>query len=729
MKKRLLIKYNNVLSACEKFLESTGDNLLLASIRQGLTMMIPIALLGSFALLLISFPIPEYQSLMLSLFGTQWNNIFTYIHDGTIGILSLTMVICISYSYIAELEARNKVGVSPIIASCVSLCSFISFFGITKEGFSITNYSVMGAFSAILIAVTASPLFYKLSSIKILRIRPFSDGDSVTFGNAVSALIPATITIFIYAAADQILSAVFGIADINTFLSGEFSTLNTKISNPFLGGLLFIFLIHLAWFFGVHGSNMLETVAQQIYVPALTVNQQLIAAGKAPTQIFTKTFFDTFVLMGGCGSSLCLLIAIFILGKNKNQLRIARFSLFPILFNINELIVFGFPIVLNPIYMIPFIAVPLISTMTSFAAMSLGLVPYTCHAVEWTTPVFISGYYSTGSINGCLLQLFNLIIGTLCYIPFVRLSQTISSSRMKKAFWKLCSEFEKSKISNRTYFLLDRQDSIGSLARAIADDLKNQIQNKTITLFYQPQVNYSRTVFCAEALLRWKHPVFGFMDPSLVIELAEEYHSIDELGLLIIEQACDTIRKMHALGIDDIAISVNVTASQLENEEFPTQLKHILNEYSVNPSSLKIEITEQVALESNKKIKDALIAINNMGIELEMDDFGMGHSSLMYLKEYKFDTIKLDGSLVREICISSTCQDIISSIVYLSRSLNYSVLAEYVESEEQKEILHNLGCNQYQGYLYSKALPFNELIEYIQQSCHPVCKQAEPLIH
>lgn len=330
-------------------------------------------------------------------------------------------------------------------------------------------------------------------------IRPFSDGD---FGNAVSAVIPAAITISIFAVINQFLFVFFQINDINEFLSITLCSLFTHVSNPFLRALLFIFLIHFLWFFGIHGSNMLEHVAQSVYVPALMVNQYLIDTNHAPTQIFTKTFFDAFVLMGGCGSTLCLIIAILILRKNKNQLRIAKFSIFPLVFNINELIVFGFPIVLNPIYLIPFVLVPLILTITSFTAMSLGLVPITCHLVEWTTPVFISGYYATGSVNGSILQLFNLVLGTLCYIPFVKLSQIISASKMSKNYEKLCAEFKRTEKSTKRYDLLVRHDMLGSLARALVEELNHDIQKKSISLFYQPQVDYNGTIFCAEALLR-----------------------------------------------------------------------------------------------------------------------------------------------------------------------------------------------------------------------------------
>ncbi|SHN56496.1 EAL domain-containing protein [Desulfitobacterium chlororespirans] len=716
MHKRLFSNVAEMSGDYTKLMEKAGENLLLASIRRGLILMIPVVLIGSLALLFSSFPVPQYQELMARLFGQNWQDFFIYVHDGTIGILSLAMVTCITYSLATELENRDKLRINPVIVSTVALCSFVALFGINKDGFKITNYGVTGVFVSILVAVVASLLFYKLSSIKLLRIRPFSDGDSITFSHAVASIIPAAITITLFAAVNQILAALLNITDINDFLADVLYHLFANISNSFLRALLFIFLIHFLWFFGIHGSNMLEHVAQSIYVPALAINQELIQAGGEPTQIFTKTFFDTFVLMGGCGSTLCLIIAVFMLKKNKNQRRIAKFSLFPLLFNINELIVFGFPLVLNPIYLIPFLLVPLLLTMTSYAAVSLGLVPFTIQTVEWTTPVFISGYYATGFWSGCLLQLFNLILGTLCYIPFVKLSQTVSVSRLKKSFEALCAEFKKSERSNKRHSLLERQDMLGSLAKALAEDLKYDIETKKLTLFYQPQVDYEGKVFCAEALLRWNHVHYGTIYPPLVIALAEEYHLIDELGLEIIDQACSTIKIMAALGFTEMAVSVNITASQLENQDFSGKLRQLIEKHQISPKALKIEITEQVALENNKWIKDTLNAIKEMGIELEMDDFGMGHSSLMYLKEYNFDTVKLDGSLVREISTNMNCRDIISSIIYLSRSMNYAVLAEFVETEEQRQILHELGCDLYQGYLYSPAIPLADLLAYIRGS-------------
>lgn len=712
-RKKQVPHLNEMVRIFTEFNEQIGNKTLLASVRRGLTYMIPLVLIGSIALVFLSLPIPAYQNMMREGFGSQWESIFLYIRDGTFNILSIIMVISISYSHVVEYRELHAHNISPIIAASVSLASFVAISGISKEGFLIENFGVIGVFMAILTAVSSSWLFLKLSSIKALRIKAFTDGANSAFNYALNSIFPAAITIIAFAVVNHALTIFLGISNIQSFISDFFRDVFVKIESPLWSGILFVLLIHVFWFFGMHGSNILEPVAQSIFVPAININQILTESDKLPSEIFTKTFFDTFVLMGGCGSALCLICAILITGRSKNQLQLAKLSLIPVLFNINELIVFGIPIVLNPIYMIPFLFVPVVLTLSSFIAMYCGFVPYTCSLVEWTTPIFLSGYTSTRSISGSILQLFNLLLGIICYIPFVKLSQDISVVQMKNSIKKVYDFFQQNEGFGGALALPDRYDDIGSISRFLAVDLEHNLKSNKITLFYQPQVNYEGNVIGMEALLRWNHDSYGYIYPPLIIALAEESQIIDKLGYYIFDTACNDLRRMDELGLQNISLSVNVSAVQLENESFVQNLEGIINKHQIEPQRLKIEITEQLALKSGKKINNQIHSIKKMGIKLEMDDFGMGHSSLLYLKEYQFDTIKLDGSLVHDIMSNYSCRNIISSIVLLGKTLNYSVIAEYVESEEQRNILHELGCDQYQGYLYSKAIPFSELVEYI----------------
>lgn len=696
-----------------RFNDSITCKPLLLAVRNGFTYMIPLVLIGSFALVLLSLPIAAYQNLMTSVLGDGWKSILLYIRDGTFNSFSLIAVITISYSYARELNEHTAY-VSPIIASVTSLAAFVALSGINKNSFSLSHFGVVGIFIALLVALTSSALFRKLTAVRFFRVRIFSDGANPNFNSAISLFIPAAVTVAVFAVLSEVLSHFLGIADIQTFISHSLLRLFGYIHSDFWRGILFILLIHLFWVFGIHGSNMLESMAQGIFVPALQTNQHLIASGLLPTQIFTKTFFDTFVLMGGCGSIICLIIAILIAGGNKSQGRLAKLSLVPVLFNINELMVFGIPIVLNPVYVIPFLCVPLIMTALSFVVMQLGLVPYTSHLVEWTTPVFMSGYISTGSIMGSVLQLVNLSIGTLCYIPFVRLSEKAIESQKKINLNKVYNAFVQSEERGVLSSLLSRHDSVGSIARSLTADLEYDLTHKNIELYYQPIVDDSDHVACVEALLRWQHKSYGFIYPPLVIALAEEAQLIGRLGDWIFDSACRDMDAMKKAGIDKMTVCVNVSTAQLEGEHVLDTLSSTLDKYHLDPSVIEIEITEHLALSSSRKISSLIAAINDLGVKLSMDDFGMGHSSLMYLKEYEFDTIKLDGSLVKEILHNSNCRNIISSIIALGKTLNYRVVAEFVEVQEQLDILKELGCDLYQGYLFSKAVPLSEVVLYIK---------------
>ena len=708
-----MANWQSIIRRFAEYEEKLASSPVLISVRRGLTMMIPLVLIGSLALVVISLPIPAYQNTMAVLFGGQWQNIFLYIRDGTFNIMSLIMVIAISYSYVMEYTSQNGQNASPIIAAVVSLSSFITILGMGKDNFTMATFGVTGIFVAIVVAISSAMLFLKLSTFKLLQIKALTDGGNPAFNFALAAIFPAGLTIAVYAVINQALEGFFGISNIQSFISGYFCGVFSRIDSPWWGGILFISLVHLFWALGMHGSNILEPVAQSFFVPALAVNQHLISAGRVPTEIFSKTFFDAFILMGGCGSTLCLIGAILIAGKHKNQIRLAKMSFIPVIFNINELIIFGVPIVLNPVYILPFLGVPVILTLVSALAMYAGLVPYTRNMVEWTTPIFLSGFTATGSLRGSMLQLFNLGLGTLCYIPFVKLAEGVADVQMKNNLDKLYAILRQGEERGTASTLLARYDDVGNIARFLAADLAHDLQNDQITLFYQPQVDYEGRVFGAEALLRWKHKSFGYIYPPLIIALAEESQLIDKLGGWIFDTACRDLHKMVQLGLQEIVVSVNISAVQLENDFFIKNLIETIKKRQINPANLNIEITEQLALTSSKKTFDQMIALKKMGIQLTMDDFGMGHSSLMYLKEYEFDTIKLDGCLVREILSNSNCSNIISSIVFLGKSLNYSIIAEYVEEEEQRKILHELGCSQYQGYLFSQAVPFHQLMEYI----------------
>ena len=260
--------------------------------------------------------------------------------------------------------------------------------------------------------------------------------------------------------------------------------------------------------------------------------------------------------------------------------------------------------------------------------------------------------------------------------------------------------------------LQDRGDELGSVAKTLAADLRYALKNQELQLHYQPQVDAAGRVVGAEGLLRWYHEEAGQIYPPLVIALAREEGLLEELGHWVIRQACADMEEINRVLPGRPAISVNVSAHQLANPRFYEEVARDLKRYHVPKGQLGLEITEQAALAGTKAVFERLYDLRASGVQLIMDDFGMGHSSLLYLQDNQFDYVKLDGSLVRELPDNGRACDIIDSIVDLGGRMHFAVVAEYVETQAQRDRLLELGCTLYQGYLYSPALPLKEWLAY-----------------
>jgi lactose/cellobiose-specific phosphotransferase system IIC component len=689
------------------------NNLALTAIRHGLLYLIPILFIGSIALVLAGLPIPIYQHLIGRGLGEDWQNALLAISNGTFGILAILMLLGISYAFTVEFNARNNKTVSPIIVCVVALASLITLTGQTSPDMTFSKFGAMNVFFAVTTALISSYMFLKLSGVPLFLLKTFSQGANAQYIEALSWLFPTAITIGFFGATNAALAAWWDITNISLWFSDMLVSMFSWIQSKEIASLLFVLLIHAFWLLGIHGNKILEPVNQQLFGHDSIAGQQLLLASQDGAEIFSRSFFNVFLFMGGCGCAMSLMLAILLFSRQKTDKNVARLSMMPTTFNMNELLLFGLPIVLNPIYAIPFVAAPLILGLISYAATIAGWVPVASNYVGWTTPIFLSGYAATGSIRGSFLQLFNLIVGIIIYMPFVRWSDAMSKERMKSSLEKLYILFKPFERQG-SISLLTRSDEVGILARKLADDLRDDLQQGKLTLFYQPQVNARKEVFGMEALLRWRHPEFGLIYPPLVIALAEEAGLMEKLGYWITDTACGELKRLETLSSKKLTMSVNISGVQLENKELLQELDEILARYHLSPCQLEIEMTEQIALTSSQAITDRIQELKNRGVKLAMDDFGMGRSSLLYLKEYDFDTVKLDGSLVREILDNQNCREIISSIVYLSSSLGFSVLAEFVEYEAQASILEEIGCTRYQGYLYSKPLPPEELHQFLE---------------
>lgn len=686
------------------FAQRAEQLLIVQVIRTGLVSMIPVLLIGAFALVFKSFPVQGYQDFLVNWGDGFLLDFFDLINKATFGVLAVYMTFFVSRSYM-EIKADPSAPMGGAVAS--SLISFFILAGVNAEGFSLDYLGPKSMFLAILTGLCSSAMYLALfhvmnkSGYVIL-----THGADRHFNRMMAALGPIVVVAIVFALFDAAIIHLFDVGSFREMVILALNKLFIGSGSNFSSGFFFVLFSTVLWFFGIHGSDTLEGVMQAYFMPGLEANQAAVSVGAEPTHILTKQFFDCFVLLGGCGATMCLLITILMFSRIRSRRRLGAAAALPMLFNINEIMVFGLPIIYNPIMLIPFLVTPLVCYSTAFFAISSGMVPMITGNVEWTTPILIGGYHATGSIAGSILQLINLALGVLIYMPFVRILDRQTEDEYHRVFddfMKYYRDHEETLAAER---IIDRQDVYGDFARNLTADLRYKM-NDHLQIHYQPQYNYEGKCVGVESLLRWNHPAFGMLYPPLVIKLAEDGGFLLDLEEAIVKRVlCETerIKKQFA---DEVKISFNVTGTTVVSDRFLQFCQNLNVNHPFAGSNICIEVTEQATLAFDDTTLKALRQLKEMGIQLAIDDFSMGHTSIEYMKNSLFDFIKLDGSLVRGMGTHENSRQIISSIVRLANSLHMTVIAEYVETEAQREELHEMGCDCYQGWLYSPAVPLD----------------------
>ncbi len=240
--------------------------------------------------------------------------------------------------------------------------------------------------------------------------------------------------------------------------------------------------------------------------------------------------------------------------------------------------------------------------------------------------------------------------------------------------------------------------------------LRHALASEQLYLMYQPQVNaISKKLIGAEALLRWRHPERGLIPPLEFVKIAEQSSLINQIGSWVIEAACKQMRAWLDAGFKLPCVSINISARQMRTESLPDMLNQITERHQISPSMLCIEITEHALLEESEIVKTNMQRIKADGFKISLDDFGMGHSSLLYLKRCSVDEVKIDKAFVEGLVNSEEDRVIVKAIVALANALNLSLIGEGVENQQQIDILTASGCESMQGYFYSAPLSAKEM--------------------
>ena len=249
----------------------------------------------------------------------------------------------------------------------------------------------------------------------------------------------------------------------------------------------------------------------------------------------------------------------------------------------------------------------------------------------------------------------------------------------------------------------------------IREQMPEAIRRNQMYLQYQPLIDIKNEVYGFEALVRWKSPILGEINPQLFVNLAEESHLIIPIGEWVLTQACRAQVEMTRIFDKQFNMSVNVSPVQILQKNFVEMLERIINDTGIDPKYLVLEITESVLIDSTIALEEAINYIHQINAKIALDDFGTGNASLAYLRKLPFDTLKIDKSFIDGIFSSKKDHSIVGSVVDLVHNLNMRVIAEGVESRKQYEFLKQIGCDVYQGFMFSKPLDFENTIEYVDQ--------------
>jgi len=425
--------FNKMMPAFMKFANSK----VVSALKDGFVLTMPLTLIGSVFMLIGNFPISNWNGIMESIFGAGWAAPLNQVTGATFDIIALVGVFGIAYSYAKsyDIDAVPS-GILGIISFLIVSNSFV-----VSESGEVINGVIpkawtagQGMITAILVGLAVGEI-YSLCIRKNLRIKmPESVPPGVS--NAFSALIPgfiiATLSMIVYIVCDK-LKGISMTEIIYEILQIPMQNL----SDSLVGIVVIMALISIFWWFGLHGPNIVMGIMAPILTANSLANQAVVDAGQSlvvgeNAKVVTVQMVDIYAKFGGAGITLGLIIAALIVAKSRQVKELSKMALVPGIFNINEPVIFGLPIVFNPLMIIPFILVPIFAVLMTYFSITLGFIePFLAVQVPWTTPPIISGFLLSGW-QGAVLQIAILAMSVFMYLPFVKLQDKVSYNEENK---------------------------------------------------------------------------------------------------------------------------------------------------------------------------------------------------------------------------------------------------------------------------------------------------------
>jgi lactose/cellobiose-specific phosphotransferase system IIC component len=668
--------------------------------RDGMVMMLPLTFIRVVVTVTLNLPWDGLPESWVPDLNVPWHLVASKL-DTTLGvIMGLGLALCIGNQLHVALQRMENSRLTPMLVNLLCLVNFSV--GMLIVNGSLENSLGQSLFLGMLTGIITVELLHARIRLVPKALRVVGVDGSMLFRHSFHQLLPAAFTCIVATLVLALVSQLGGY--FSQGLQMLLATDALRLGGAYVLNLLLIVVNQMLWFVGLHGGVLVSAYASDLMAQPGVLFDATLASSH---------FINAFAYMGGCGATFGLVLAIMLVCKDQPLRRLGKYSVVPAVFNVNEILIFGLPMIFSPIMAVPFVLAPLVSASIAMSAYGMGWLEFSGHEVTWSTPILISGYVLSGGFSGVIVQIAGLFASTVLYMPFIlRLQaqrQKAQSEALAKAMAQLCQ------VELEYHSVLRRPDPLGDFARTLHADFRMALGTPQVFQVYQPKHDIHGKVCGVEALLRWAHPVHGAIMPAAIVNVAEESRLIHQIGNWSLETACATLQQWKRQGVRGVCMSVNLSPMQLDDTAYVALVQQCLERFDLSPSELELEVTEGRTLALTKQADAMLRALCDLGVHLSMDDFGMGFSSLMYMQRFAMSAIKIDGCLTRDVVTNTVSADIIRAIVILGKKQGVRVVAEYVETSAQRDKLAELGCDEFQGYLYSPGIRSQAFLSYWHQ--------------
>lgn len=651
-------------------LENLAASHSMRAIREGLLWIVPCLLVSaSFLVLSVAF---EAMGFSPALVGAA-----RVMHDEISRILPL--LIAASIGYMMSIHYRlPRLPVAFLCFAYVAIAAAI----LKDHPRAAATFILFIAIASPLVNVPIMAWLHRRKWSQVVRADVVSDN----VRDSLNLILPGSLTAILLGTVLHLLM----LSPLITWLDGPLEL--PFLESPYLSGVAMAGMNSLLWFFGIHGYHALQ--------PMFEVLDQAVAMNAMD------------VLGGGSGGTFSLLLAILLFCRNKS-LRLLGWASLPIaLLNVNEILLFGLPIILNPRLALPFFAVPVVNVTLALAAAEGGLIDPVTVSLPLNSPVMVNAFLATGGdYSAIFLQFFLAAVGVVIYAPFIRAidasgnaASTIKVRSLDTTFTQLHEEA--SLYANDPVVAAN---GFRKMQREQREHIR-EISEYEFYLEYQPQVSIGSGLCTGcESLLRARDQEGRTQQPWEFLQWLEQAGLMKDLDIWVAAEAVRQVEEWRKEGFS-LPVTINVTGHSLVD---PVYCDRLVSMVAKAEGRVSVEITEQALAADIARVREAISKFHQVGAKVYIDDFGTGYSSLSYLHQFDIDVIKIDRSFVIAL-ESARGKEMMEGLLRFAESLGLEVVIEGVESDEQLRILKDREALVIQGWYFSKALPAVRLPEFVR---------------